>query len=1220
MSGTSTDRVGPPRRLDSIRRVSSRLLRGAVESAVGATLRALLLVTLAPVTVVAIQMVTPYHSIESYLARVAVFAAVVGLGTVLHSMSQFQLYARCEWRHVAFTWPLIHYGVGIPVFVAANAAVDLSRVPFGYAIGVVTIVVAGQVNGRFHTARLQRLAARVQAEDGFADAESLRASRPPVDINFYFRRASVASLAIFMLPVLYLFVFSAVSTASGQIAINIATSVLSYLLMAILLRVVGRQIYEALPDGDALTIFILQSLTKLRVFRQLCYFRVRSLEVFAVSLVLELLAVTFPASLLADRFGRPALRQFKFLARRFREKSDAAPALAPARGRAAAGVPRPSSLPFFGGLPSPTAGEAGCDREAGGPAVRARRRSVSGDFGAEEERPAARSSPPAAAAAAIGAASSGARPASTSSSTALLAGASFAEDGDPELEGPGGERDGYDSGSDSGVSLQTFQTGVRSMLVLNAIACWVGCATFAVGVCVARWGPAHASFPFSPVTFDDGSFAAAMATTGISAAAHAGLLLVFQVVGWVVPDLREKLGLASSWGVLRRHWLTIAMMFSVSTTIPFLALYRYSNIYAYVFPGAYEGTGVVSPSFGPVAGWGDGPPPPWTEARSAKAPRTASRPAAEDKPAAGAPGGNSSRGRSSRRLHSIRRISRRLLRSAVESAPAVAASAGATLRALLLVTLAPVVMVAIQMVIPYHAIASHVGRAALFVAVVGLGTVLHSMSQFQLYAQCEWRHIAFTWPLIYLALFVGIFVAVNAAVDLSRVPFGYATGVVNTVIASQVNSRFHAFRLRRLAARVQAEDGLADAKSLQEALRSPRSSRPGDNNFYFRRLAVVSLAIYVMPVSYLFVFSAVSAASAQIAINIATSVLSYLLMAILLRFVGLQIYEALPDGDALTIFILESLTKLRVFRQLCYFRVRSLEVFAVSLVLELLAVTFPASLLADRFGRPVLRQFKFLARRIRDKAVTTSRASLPVPSTLPRSDREAGEPAVRARWRSVSGDFGAEEERPAARASPPAAAAAAAMAAGFGGPGGPSPAPSAATSTAMLAAPVLPEGVPELEGYDADRDGYDSGSDSGVSLQTFQTGVRSMLVLNAIACWVGCATFAVGVCVARWGPAHASFPFSPVTFDDGSFAAAMATTGISAAAHAGLLLVFQVVGWVVPDLREKLGLASSWGVLRRHWLTIAMMFCASTVLPLLTLYRYSNIYAYVFPEAYEALP
>eukprot|EP00741_Cyanophora_paradoxa_P013646 tig00020704_g13175.t1 len=602
---------------------------------------------------------------------------------------------------------------------------------------------------------------------------------------------------------------------------------------------------------------------------------------------------------------------------------------------------------------------------------------------------------------------------------------------------------------------------------------------------------------------------------------------------------------------------------------------------------------------------------------------------------------------------SISRIasrSSRLLRSAVESAPAVAASAGATLRALLLVTLAPMAVAVVQMIIPYNETASHIPRVAAFAACVALGSVPNSMSQFQLYAQCDWRHIAFTWPLIGFGFGIGIFVAANAAVDLSRVPFCYAAvGVVNIIITGQVNSRFHAFRLRRLAARVQAEDGLADAKSLQEALRSPgtpappppapaprprrprrRSRRPGDKNFYFRRLAVVSLVIYMMPVLYLFVFSAVSTASAQIAINIVTSVLSYLLMAVQLRYIGRKIYQALPNGDALTIFILQSLTRLRVFRQLCYFRVRSLEVFAVSLVLELLAVTFPASLLADRFGRPVLRQFKFLARRLRDRGATapaparaaglssgpgprTLRVTPPAPpgETPSSSSAEleggagAGSSTFRVRWR---GDL--EDERPAARASPFLSGPT--LAGGGCATEGPAPPTSTSVSSFVLAGPA------HLDDDD-DGDREDTESEAGVALHAFQTGVRSMLVLNAIACWVGCATFAVGICVARWGPAHTSFPFSPVTFDEGSFAAAMATTGISAAAHAGLLLVFQVVSWIVPDLKEKLGLASSWGVLRRHWLTIAMMFCASTTIPFLTLYRYSNIYSYVFPDAYEVL-
>eukprot|EP00741_Cyanophora_paradoxa_P022104 tig00021434_g21338.t1 len=153
-------------------------------------------------------------------------------------------------------------------------------------------------------------------------------------------------------------------------------------------------------------------------------------------------------------------------------------------------------------------------------------------------------------------------------------------------EGEGGYRgDGGDAGEDLWV--YNVQTGIRSMILWQAVVSWVAAAVFVAAVAVARWGPGAASFPYSPATFDDAACASALTFSLLTAGANGAVVAALHVAALLFPRLKDRFAFTSSWRFLRDNAGLLGMTFMVCTSISFLGIYRQANIYFYLFPESF---------------------------------------------------------------------------------------------------------------------------------------------------------------------------------------------------------------------------------------------------------------------------------------------------------------------------------------------------------------------------------------------------------------------------------------------------------------------------------------------------------------------------------------------------------------------------------------------------------------------------------------------------------
>eukprot|EP00741_Cyanophora_paradoxa_P000775 tig00000058_g746.t1 len=146
--------------------------------------------------------------------------------------------------------------------------------------------------------------------------------------------------------------------------------------------------------------------------------------------------------------------------------------------------------------------------------------------------------------------------------------------------GATGAPGGYDERED--VQLYHMQSGIRSVVLLQAAVCWSASLVFVVGASIARWGPASHYFPFDPAVCSGETFSKAVAFSLVQALAHGVALLAIQLAGLAFPRLRSRLALTASWRILRERMGVIGLLCVGGTTMAFLALYREANIYSYV--------------------------------------------------------------------------------------------------------------------------------------------------------------------------------------------------------------------------------------------------------------------------------------------------------------------------------------------------------------------------------------------------------------------------------------------------------------------------------------------------------------------------------------------------------------------------------------------------------------------------------------------------------------
>eukprot|EP00741_Cyanophora_paradoxa_P024131 tig00021728_g23306.t1 len=314
----------------------------------------------------------------------------------------------------------------------------------------------------------------------------------------------------------------------------------------------------------------------------------------------------------------------------------------------------------------------------------------------------------------------------------------------------------------------------------------------------------------------------------------------------------------------------------------------------------------------------------------------------------------------------------RTVRAAAAAAPAAARQGWRNLAALLLIMAGPVAAIVPIFAIPFDEIRSHVARASLFVFLVTAGVGTNAGVWFSVTSEVPVFALMPSWVLVYAGLSTALFAIVNAGVDMSTLPFGYVVGVGCAIVAMQVNTRVHAAFLRRRRARAHPSDPApraaapASASGLLVAVDLPTSPEPPLTPKFdergiprlWNRYARAKHALDQLPLLYLFMFGLVKSPLGQIAINFAATFLSLAILWLQVRYYGREMYDVMPHGDAVVLYILGNLLNQRIFRQLCYFQVKSPIVYVVSLAFELASLLFPASMLVDRLGRPALARMR----------------------------------------------------------------------------------------------------------------------------------------------------------------------------------------------------------------------------------------------------------------------
>eukprot|EP00741_Cyanophora_paradoxa_P015615 tig00020903_g15074.t2 len=576
------------------------------------------------------------------------------------------------------------------------------------------------------------------------------------------------------------------------------------------------------------------------------------------------------------------------------------------------------------------------------------------------------------------------------------------------------------------------------------------------------------------------------------------------------------------------------------------------------------------------------------------------------------------------------------------SAAAGAPEAGgfwANARALAILTVGPAAATAVQFGLPYPAIQNRVARALAFGFCGCLGSATNSSVLFAVLARRPPRRVVPSYIALFLLCAPALFAASNAVVDLSAVPFGYALGLLCIVLTNQICARLHARLFARrdasIARSAQAGAGAPPELELEAGVggaadraldREAGPADPARAAATFSKLQATNMLIIFVLYAYLFLFSLASSSTAQVLINATNSSVCYLFVLLQLRAFRGSLAAALPHGDAVVLQALTMLLAVRMFRQLSYFKVHSVAVYLVSLASDLLFLLVPVSLLARRVARPLVRRAAALLRRLSTPGVRLDPAPSSSSGPGPRAPAAAASssPAPRSRLATMAKDIDAAP-----------------------GPG-PGPGPDAEAAPGLV--PVDGGGArvevrpldfdwtprPSLEGaggweLEEDRGAEGAAGPAAASgraspallddreelwVYSIQTGLRSMILWQAVVSWVAAVVFVAAVAVARYGPGAALFPYSPATLDDAACASALTFSLLTAGANGAVVAALHAAAHFFPRLKDRLALTSSWRFLRENAGLLALTFMACTSISFLGLYRQANIYYYVFPDAY----
>eukprot|EP00741_Cyanophora_paradoxa_P011886 tig00020571_g11488.t1 len=506
----------------------------------------------------------------------------------------------------------------------------------------------------------------------------------------------------------------------------------------------------------------------------------------------------------------------------------------------------------------------------------------------------------------------------------------------------------------------------------------------------------------------------------------------------------------------------------------------------------------------------------------------------------------------------------RLVRGALEHTPAPpppppAPPAGsgsarwANARALLLVVAGPALAAAVQFGLPYHSIPHRLARVHVFGVLGSLGPASSASVWFALLLHAPLRRVVPSYVALFTLLGPCFFTTVNALVDLSTVPFGYVTNLLNILVTNQICARVHARVLaRRSAAAVFAP---VDPEAGGGAAPAASPPRPARGLATFGKFQLVNMSI---------------------------------------------------------MFVLFGLC-VRVFRQFAFFRVQSLAVYAASLASDLVTLLLPSSLLARRVARPFARAAAALLRRLSAApAVVPAPAPAPAPAAaaasvdtaVPRPDESSAAAAACA--------GGAEENGAEGVNAGPGVVSVRSL---DGSPPPPSPGPEAEADPDLEEAGE--EGRAErAERAQLERELEGPPLDEDLWVYNVQTGIRSMLLWHAVISWAATSVFVAAVLVARWGPGAASFPYSPATFDGAACTTALAFSLLSAGLNGAAVAAIHALTRLFPSMRDRFALAASWRFLREHAATLALTFSSGSSVAFLILYRQANLYFFVFPESY----
>eukprot|EP00741_Cyanophora_paradoxa_P008139 tig00001264_g7876.t1 len=580
----------------------------------------------------------------------------------------------------------------------------------------------------------------------------------------------------------------------------------------------------------------------------------------------------------------------------------------------------------------------------------------------------------------------------------------------------------------------------------------------------------------------------------------------------------------------------------------------------------------------------------------------------------------------------------------------------ANARALALLFLVPALSTALQFALPYHSISNRFARFFVLGVMSSFGAGLNGALWFATLLRVPHRKVVPSYMTSVIVLSALLFAALDAALDLSRIPFGSLSILAFYIPANQLAARAHARLIFRRVSTAPASSvytsGASDAAGGDAAAAGdavPAGRDPARAFSGVGKFQAVNISVLFFQMSYLFLFSALRSPVFQVAINLVVSSVSFLVLLAQLRLFGGSLLASLPHGDAAGIHVVSMLLLSRVFRQLAFFRVQSVWVYLAGLATDLLALLLPSSLLLRRFARPFARR-AVLWLRARSGSVFGPPAAAPqggphaepAPAAPPSASLEvipapAHSSLAGPRRPSRAGvdscalviphdEAGGGGGKRAAGVFPqaPAGARDSVLVEALDEPST-SPRPGALREgphappppSLDKAPPVPPAPAPDP---DTDPDLHPSSpSDENLWVYNVQHGIRTMLLWYAVVTWAASAIFVSAVVVARWGPASEIYPYSPAVFSEADCASAIFFSLLTAGVTAAVVAALSFAASFFPGLRDHLGLAPSWRFLREHAKTLGFTFCTATHTAAFFLNRKTLMYYFVFPEAYSVI-